>query len=49
VSGVAGALEDARFIRDSRGWVTVLDRIGLENATSGSYQVLREVFNRLLP
>jgi hypothetical protein len=32
-----------------RGWVTVLDRIGLENAASGSYQVLREVFNRLLP
>jgi CRP-like cAMP-binding protein len=49
VSGVAGALQDAGFIRYRRGRVTVLDRSGLENAACECYQVLREVFDRLIP
>ena len=49
VSAVAGALQEAGFIRYKRGRVTVLDRGGLEHASCECYQVLREVFDRLIP
>jgi CRP-like cAMP-binding protein len=49
VSAVAGALQEAGFIRYSRGRVIVLDRTGLEDASCECYQVLREVFDRLIP
>jgi CRP-like cAMP-binding protein len=49
VSLVASILQQAGFIRYTRGRVVVLDRAGLENASCQCYQILREVFDRLLP
>jgi CRP-like cAMP-binding protein len=49
VTTVAGVLQSAGFIRYRRGTVTVLDRTGLENTSCVCYQVLREVFDQLIP
>ncbi len=48
VSSVAGVLQQAGFIQYHRGRVLVVDRAGLESASCECYQVLREVFDRLL-
>jgi CRP-like cAMP-binding protein len=48
VSAVAGQLQQAGYIHYRRGRVTITDRIGLEQAACECYQVLREVFDRLM-
>jgi CRP-like cAMP-binding protein len=48
VTLVAGILQQAGFIRFRRGRITVTDRRGLEGAACDCYQVLREVFDRLV-
>jgi CRP-like cAMP-binding protein len=48
VTGVAGFLQQAGFIRYRRGRVTVTDRPGLEGASCECYASLREVFDRLI-
>jgi CRP-like cAMP-binding protein len=48
VTLVAGILQQAGFIRFRRGRITVTDRRGLEGAACDCYQVLREVFHRLV-
>jgi CRP-like cAMP-binding protein len=48
VTVAAGALQDAGFIRYSRGNITVTDRKGLEGASCECYAVVRAQFNRLL-
>ncbi len=48
VTVVAGALQQAGFIRYGRGRVRVADRAGLEQASCDCYWVLREVFDRLI-
>jgi CRP-like cAMP-binding protein len=49
VTMAAGALQDAGFIRYSRGRVAILDRKGLENAACECYGIIRSEFDRLLP
>lgn len=49
VTAAAGALQDAGFIRYSRGRVAILDREGLENAACECYSIIRSEFDRLLP
>ena len=49
VTTVAGALQDAGFIRYSRGRVAILDREGLENTACECYRIIRSEFDRLLP
>jgi CRP-like cAMP-binding protein len=49
VTIVAGTLQQAGFIRYSRGMVTITDRTGLEGSSCECYGVLREVFDRLIP
>ena len=49
VTSAAGALQDAGFIRYSRGRMAVLDRQGLENAACECYRIIRSEFDRLLP
>ena len=49
VSVAAKSLQTAGLIRYSRGLVTVLDRMGLENASCACYGMLRRQFERLLP
>lgn len=44
---VAGALQRAGLIRYRRGWVTILDRRGLEAASCPCFQVVKERFDRL--
>jgi CRP-like cAMP-binding protein len=48
VTVAAGALQDAGFIRYSRGNVTIMDRKGLERASCECYEVVRIQFDRLL-
>lgn len=48
VTVAAGALQDAGFIRYSRGNITVTDRKGLESASCECYCVVRSGFDRLL-
>jgi DNA-binding transcriptional regulator YhcF (GntR family) len=48
VSRAAGALQDAGYIRYSRGKITVLDRSGLELRVCECYSVVRNEFARLL-
>jgi CRP-like cAMP-binding protein len=48
VSKAAGALQDAGYIRYSRGKITVLDRPRLELAVCECYLVVRNEFTRLL-
>ena len=49
VTAVAGALQQANVIRYRRGRVQIVDRAGLEAASCECYQVLRDVFERLIP
>jgi CRP-like cAMP-binding protein len=49
VTTAAGALQDAGFIRYSRGRVAVLDRDGLENTACECYRIIRSELDRLLP
>lgn len=49
VTTAAGALQEAGFIRYSRGRVAILDRQGLETAACECYGIIRSEFNRLLP
>ena len=48
VTLVEGTLQQAGFIRSRRGRIRITDRRGLEGAACECYQVLREVFDRLL-
>jgi CRP-like cAMP-binding protein len=48
VSEAAGTLADTNSIRYARGVITITDRAGLEQASCGCYQVLRELFHRQL-
>jgi CRP-like cAMP-binding protein len=49
VTLAAGALQRAGFIRYGRGRVTIVDRVGLENASCECYRIMRTEFDRLLP
>ena len=49
VTVAAGVLQNAGFIRYLRGWVTIVDREGLENASCECYRIIRTEFDRLLP
>lgn len=49
VTTAAGALQDAGFIRHSRGRIAILDRQGLETAACECYRIIRSEFDRLLP
>jgi CRP-like cAMP-binding protein len=48
VNVVAGMLQQAGFIRYSRGVITVLDRSGLESASCECYMIVQRHFERLL-
>ncbi len=47
VTVAAGALQDAGYIRYSRGNITVVDRKGLEGAACVCYRFIRSHFDRL--
>ena len=49
VTEAAGRLQDAGLIRYSRGRITVLDRIKLEQRVCECYAVVKKEFDRLLP
>src|SRR5260221_5431746 len=49
VTESAGKLERDGLIRYSRGLITVLDRLGLENRVCECYEVVRRETERLLP
>ena len=49
VSSITRALQEAGFIRQGRGVITVLDRTGLERASCECYGTVRRSFERLLP
>jgi len=49
VTVTAGILQQAGFIRVQRGRLRVVDRAGLEAASCECYQVIRDVFDTLLP
>jgi CRP-like cAMP-binding protein len=49
VTVAAGILQNAGFIRYSRGHVAIIDRDGLENASCECYRIIRTEFDRLLP
>jgi CRP-like cAMP-binding protein len=46
---IAGSLQKAGLINYRRGYVTIVDRIGLEAAACECYEAVRTVFRRLLP
>jgi CRP-like cAMP-binding protein len=48
VSAVAGSLQKEGLLTYHRGWLTILDRKGLEAASCECYQVVREELDRLL-
>ena len=48
VTGAAGDLQRAGFIRYRRGHISVLDRPGLETRTCECYAVVRKELNRLM-
>ncbi len=48
VGEVAGALQDAKLIRYSRGSISILNRPGLEKRVCGCYLIIRDEYNRLL-
>ena len=48
VTAVAGALQEKRFIRYSRGKITILERSRLEAASCECYRFVREEFRQLL-
>jgi CRP-like cAMP-binding protein len=47
ITGVAGELQDAGYIRYQRGRVRVIDRAGLERASCECYRVLRRAYDYL--
>jgi CRP-like cAMP-binding protein len=49
VSVAMRALQEAGVVDYSRGWVEVVDRVGLERASCECYRVVRAHFDRLLP
>jgi len=49
VTEAAGKLQHAGLIHYSRGYITVLDRPGLEARVCECYQVVKTEFERLLP
>jgi CRP-like cAMP-binding protein len=49
VTVTAGILQQAGFIQIQRGRLRVVDRAGLEGAACECYQVIRDVFDQLLP
>ncbi len=48
VSIVSGILQKAGLIRVNRGRITILDRLGLEEATCECYWIIRRAFDRFL-
>jgi CRP-like cAMP-binding protein len=46
---IAGSLQKAGLIQYRRGYITIVDRIGLEAASCECYETVRAVFRRLLP
>jgi CRP-like cAMP-binding protein len=49
VSGITRSLQEAGFIRQGRGVITVTGRAGLEGASCECYGTVRRSFERLLP
>jgi len=49
VNSVGSAFQKAGLIRYSRGRITILDRVGLAAASCECYDVVRRVFEQLLP
>jgi CRP-like cAMP-binding protein len=49
VSSITRSLQQAGFIRQGRGVITVTDRTGLEGASCECYGTVRRSFERLLP
>lgn len=49
VTLTAGIFQRAGFITYGRGWVTILDRAGLEDASCECYEAIRDEFDRLFP
>jgi CRP-like cAMP-binding protein len=49
VSIVLRTLQTASLITQSRGFITVTDRAGLEDASCECYKIIRRNFERLLP
>jgi CRP-like cAMP-binding protein len=49
VTDVLRPLHDRGLIRAGRGVITILDRVGLEQASCECYQVLRDAYQRYLP
>lgn len=47
VTLAAGVLQDAGFIRYSRGNITIVDRLGLEGASCSCYQATRDDYESL--
>ncbi len=48
ISEVAGRLQRKRLIKYSRGWMSVIDRVGLERISCECYQVVAREYRRLL-
>jgi CRP-like cAMP-binding protein len=49
VSSITRSLQEAGFIKQGRGVITVTDRAGLEGASCECYGTVRRTFERLLP
>jgi hypothetical protein len=49
VSSITRALQEASFIRQGRGVITIMDRIGWEKPSCECYGTVRRSFERLLP
>jgi len=49
VTAAASALQEAGYIRHSRGRVAILDREGLEKTSCECYRIIRSELDRLLP
>jgi CRP-like cAMP-binding protein len=47
VTGSAGKLRDERLISYRRGWISILDRRGLEKTSCECYKTIREEFDRI--
>lgn len=49
VTEAALRVQEAGFIKYSRGHITILNRLGLEQRTCECYQVVKDEYDRLLP
>jgi Mn-dependent DtxR family transcriptional regulator len=49
VSSITRSLQEAGFIRQGRGVITVTNRAGLEASSCECYGTVRRTFERLLP